>query len=263
MQYIQQYRSKSLLAIIFLLLLLVSLKSVAQVSAPRPPDIRPPAPQLADGRPNLGRVEIGKGYWVLIQHRNYADVLISHDEIPYQPWAKVISTERRESNSRDDPQGHCLPPMGPRLMTTPYPMEIVQLPEQERILMIYEGGAHIWREIYMDGREHPQGEDLNPTWLGYSVGRWEGDTLVVDVRGFNEKSWIDMTGDPHSDQLQIIERYSRTDLYTLHYEATIDDPGAYTEPWTVAMDIPWDPNGELQEYICQENNLWNGSQLNK
>jgi hypothetical protein len=142
-------------------------------------------------------------------------------------------------------------------------MEIVQIPQQQRILMIFEGGAHVWREIYLDGRDFPEGDDLNPTWMGYSIGHWEGDTLVVEVRGFNEKSWLDMTGDPHTDQLTIVERYTRTDLYTLHYEATLDDPGAYTAPWTVAMDIIWDPEGQLQEYICQENNLWQGSQLNQ
>lgn len=235
----------------------------AQVFAPEPPEVPVPTPRLADGTPNLGRLPGEKGYWVLLQHRDYAEVLVSGDEIPYQPWARALAMERRAENSRDDPQGHCLPPSGPRLMTTPYPMEIVQLPEQERILMIYEGGAHIWREIYMDGREHPTGDALNPTWLGYSVGRWEGDTLVVDVRGFNEMTWINMVGDPHTDQLRIIERFSRPDMHTLHYEATLDDPGAYTEPWTVAFDIPWDPEGELQEYICQENNLWTGSHLNQ
>jgi hypothetical protein len=88
------------------------------------------------------------------------------------------------------------------------------------------------------------------------VGRWEGDTLVVDVVGFNEGSWIDMAGDPHTDRLRLIERFTRKDLYTLRYEATIDDPGAYTEPWTIGFDIVWDEKGEIQEYICQENSPW-------
>jgi hypothetical protein len=110
----------------------------------------------------------------------------------------------------------------------------------------------------MDGREHPEGDALNPTWLGHSVGHWDGDTLVVDVVGFNEGSWIDMMGDPHTDLLHLEERFMRPDLYTLRYEATIDDPGAYTGPWTIGFDILWDPEGEIQEYICQENNLWIG-----
>lgn len=235
----------------------------AQVAAPTPPDIRPPTPRLEDGTPNLGRVEIGKGYWALEQHRVYADILVGRTDIPHLPWAKALASERSATESRDDPQGHCLPPMGPRMMTTPYPMEIVQLPQQQRILMIFEGGAHMWREIYMDGREFPAGDELNPTWMGYSIGHWEGDTLVVQVRGFNAKSWLDMTGDPHTEQLVITEKFTRTDLYILHYEATLDDPGAYTTDWTVAMDIKWDPAGQLQEYVCQENNLWHGSELNQ
>ena len=88
------------------------------------------------------------------------------------------------------------------------------------------------------------------------MGRWEGDTLVVDVVGFNEGSWIDMLGDPHTDRLHLVERFTRKDLYTLRYEATIDDPGAYTEPWTIGFDIVWDEKGEIQEYICQENSPW-------
>ena len=108
----------------------------------------------------------------------------------------------------------------------------------------------------MDGRPHPEGDELNLTWMGHSVGRWEGDTLVVDTVGFNEGTWIDMGGKPHTDRLHLIERLTRTDLYTLHYEATVDDPGAYTALWKVQFDITWDPKGEIQEYICQENNLW-------
>ena len=254
-------RPARLVAGLLLSFLVLSPLAAAQVRPPRPPDVRPPTPRLADGQPNLGRVDANRGYWSLQQHRDYADVLLSLDEIPYQPWARELAMVRRGDSSRDDPQGYCLPPVGPRLMTTPYPMEIIQIPNQERILMIYEGGAHIWREIYMDGREHPEGDALNPTWLGYSVGHWDGDILVIEARGFNEKSWIDMLGDPHTDQLRITERYSRPDLYTLRYEATLDDPGAYTEPWAIGFDIIWDPEGEMQEYICQENNQWSGGLL--
>jgi hypothetical protein len=216
----------------------------------------PPAPRLADGTPNLGPTEPNRGYWNLTAHQDYAKVLLRPATIPYQPWARELARERREQLSKYDPEGYCLPPSGPRLMTTPFPMEILQVPAQKRILMIYEGGTHLWRVIYMDGRPHPQGDRLNPTWLGHSVGRWEGDTLVVDVVGFNEGSWIDLVGDPHTDLLHVVERYSRPDLYTLRYEATIDDPGAYTEPWTIGLDIVWDEKGEIQEYICQENNIW-------
>ena len=139
-------------------------------------------------------------------------------------------------------------------MATPYPMEIIQQPDQQRVIMIFEGATHIWREIHMDGRPHPQGDALNPTYLGHSVGRWRGDTLVVDVVGFNEGTWLDFFGHPHTDMLHVVEEFSRPNKNTLHYEATIDDPGAYTKPFTVAWDIPWDGKDELREYICQENN---------
>jgi hypothetical protein len=172
------------------------------------------------------------------------------------PWSAAVYDYNSQNLSKYDPEGYCLPPGGPRLMATPYPMEIIQLPEQKRIIMIFEGGTHIWREIYMDGRPHPQGDALNPTYLGHSVGRWEGDTLVVDVVGFNEETWLDYYGHPHTDLLHVVEKFSRPNKNTLHYEATINDPGAYTKPWTVAWDIPWRANGELTEYICQENNRY-------
>ena len=164
-----------------------------------------------------------------------------------------------KNESKYDPEGYCLPPGGPRMMATPYQMEIIQQPEHKRIIMNFEGATHIWREIYMDGRPHPQGDALNPTYLGHSVGRWESDTLVVDVVGFNEGTWIDYYGHPHTDRLHVVERISRPNKRTLRYEATIDDPGAYTRPWTVTWTIPWNVTGELSEYICQENNryLWN------
>ena len=177
-------------------------------------------------------------------------------QVPFLPWAAAVYNYNARNLSKYDPEGYCLPPGGPRLMATPYPMEIIQLPEQKRVLMIFEGATHIWREIYMDGRPHPQGDQLNPTYLGHSVGRYEGDALVVDVVGFNEATWVDYFGHPHTDMLHIVERFSRPNKGTLHYEATIDDPGAYEKPFTVRWDIRWNPTGELTEYICQENNKY-------
>ena len=175
--------------------------------------------------------------------------------VPFQPWAAAVYNYNSVNNSKYDPEGYCLPPGGPRLFATPYPMEILQQPELKRIVIIFEGGTHVWREIHMDGRPHLKNEAIKgQTWLGDSVGRWEGDTLVVDVVGYNEGTWLDYFGHPHTDQMHITERYTRPNKGTLHYEATIDDQGAYTRPWTVAWDIPWTANGELQEYICQENN---------
>jgi hypothetical protein len=176
--------------------------------------------------------------------------------MPWMPWSAAVYDYNSANESKYDPEGYCLPPGGPRMMATPYQAEIVQLPEHKRILMIFEGATHIWREIYMDGRPIPQGEALNPTYLGYSVGKWEGDTLVVENAGFNENSWLDYFGHPHTDKMHVVERWTRPSKQQLHYEATVTDPGAYTRPFTMAWDIPWNATSELPEYICQENNQY-------
>ncbi len=253
----------------------------AQRGAPPPSG---PTPRHADGTPNLGGVAGEKGVWNVPWIRNMGlriektqsgtDLpssggrvgLVGHDLnkdgsrleplVPFMPWSAAVYDYNVRNESKYDPGGYCLPPGGPRMMASPYPMEIIQLPEQKRIIMTFEGATHIWREIYMDGRPHPSGDDLNPTYLGHSIGRWEGDTLVVDVVGFNEATWLDYSGHPHTDQLHVIEKLSRPNKGTLHYEVTIDDPGAYTKPWTAAWNIPWRANGELAEYICQENNQY-------
>src|SRR5262249_13345653 len=144
------------------------------------------------------------------------------------------------NDSKYDPEGYCLPPGGPRLMATPFPLEIFQMPEMKRIIMIFEGGGHVWREIYMDGRPQPSAERIKGlSWLRLSVRQYEVQTLVIDTVGFNEGTWLDRAGRPHTDLLHIVERITRPNKNTLHYEATIDDPGAYTKAWSVAWDIPW------------------------
>ena len=239
-----------------------------------------PAPRLADGTPNLGRVPGEKGVWDVPYIQNMGMRIPGADgrtaaergpapneaggrggakaepDVPFLPWARGIYDYNSKNNSKYDPEGYCLPPGGPRLMATPYPMEVIQQPEHKRIFMVFEGATHIWREIFMDGRPHPQGDALNPTYLGHSVGHWDHDTLVVDVVGFNENTWLDYYGHPHTDMLHVIERFTRPNKGTLHYEALIDDPGAYSKPWTVAWNIPWNEDGELTEYICQENNRY-------
>jgi hypothetical protein len=252
-----------------------------------------PTPRLADGTVNLGRVPGEKGVWRVPYITNMAMRVIGADGqllpeiqkaqaaaraggagagggggeggrggaksepwMPFLPWSAALYDYNSRNQSKFDPEGYCLPPGGPRMMATPYPAEIIQLPQDRRIIMIFEGATHIWREIYMDGRPHPTGDALNPTYLGHSVGRWDGDTLVVDVVGFNENSWLDYFGHPHTSQMHVVERWSRPNKGTLHYEATVNDPGAYSRPFTLAWDIPWDNSGELQEYICQENNQY-------
>ncbi len=256
------------------------LLAATQNGAEEPAAASDPTPRLADGTPNLGRIAGEKGVWAIPYITNMASRSIRADgtpieattvlsgsrgpragsatepHIPFLPWAAAIYDYNSANQSKYDPEGYCLPPGGPRMMATPYPMEIIQLPDQERVIMIFEGATHIWREIYLDGRPHPEGDALNPTFLGHSVGRWEGDTFVVDVVGFNENTWIDFFGHPHTDALHLVERFERRDKNTLHYEATIEDPGAYSEPWTVAWDIAWRPEGELMEYVCQENNRY-------
>jgi hypothetical protein len=246
----------------------------------------PSTPRLSDGTPNFGRTPGEKGVWNVPYITNMAERIVEADgttlverrqdqgrgqgsgarearggsktepQVPFQPWAAALYDYHSANQSKYDPEGYCLPPGGPRMMATPYPMEILQLPDQKRIVMIFEGATHIWREIYMDGRPHPEGDALNPTYLGHSVGRWEGDTLVIDVVGFNEGSWIDFFGHPHTDRMHVVERFSRPDRKTMRYEATIDDPGAYTRPFTVRWNLEWNPTGELIEYICQENNKY-------
>jgi hypothetical protein len=115
------------------------------------------------------------------------------------------------------------------------------------------GGPHTFRTIYMDGREHPK--IFDPTYYGHSIGKWEGDTLVVDSVGFTERAWIDREGTPVTGQLHMTEKFTRTDMNTLKYEITIDDPGAYTAIWTGGFLLRWTSGGELFEYVCQDNNL--------
>jgi hypothetical protein len=240
-------------------LTLFSLSALGQ-RAPSSTPRATPAPRLPDnpyygvnsGKPDLGG--LAKGMWEVPYIINMQKQGKTPDggpvEVPFKPAAKKIFDERQENNSKDDPEGYCLPPGIPRMMYTPYPIEIFQMPD--RILFIYEGGAHVWRVIWMDGRQQPK--DPNPIFLGYSMGKWDGDTLVVDTIGMNTHTWLDAAGHPHGEQLHVIEKYSRSDFYTLRVEATIDDPEFYTKPWTVVTTAKWAPGQELLEYICQENN---------
>ncbi|MES2603761.1 MAG: hypothetical protein V4603_02425 [Pseudomonadota bacterium] len=136
---------------------------------------------------------------------------------------------------------------------TPYGLEIIDLGEE--VLIANIGSPHSWRQIYMDGRPHPQ--NYAPGWYGHSVGRWEGDTLVVDTVGFlgDEKFWISRDGFPHTTQLHTIEKFSRPTYGRLRYEITVDDPGAYTAPWTGGWFLYFTPGNEPFDYLCQENNL--------
>jgi hypothetical protein len=167
--------------------------------------------------------------------------------IPILPAAKKIMEARQ---SKEDPEANCLPTGVPRI--APYPWRIVEAPTH--IFFLFEGNIHTYRQIFMDGRPHPK--DPDPTWYGHSIGRWEKGTLVIDTVGFNDKFWFDFKGHPHTERLRVTERYTLKDVNTLVNEITIDDPGAYSRPFTVTFTAERAPVGdELMEYICQENNI--------
>jgi hypothetical protein len=150
----------------------------------------------------------------------------------------------------------CKAAPGPSFFNSPG-FEIVDVPELKSVFILNMAGPHSWRVIYMDGRVHPTGPDVRPTFLGDSIGHWEGDTLVIDSVGFNEKMWA-VGAFPNTSQLHLVERISRPNLKTLSYEVTVDDPGAYTKSWSGKWTITettgskWIPNGEMFEYICED-----------
>ncbi len=166
-------------------------------------------------------------------------------EVPFRDWAKLKFEENR-AMKQNPTDARCLPPGVPRIMLMARPLEIVQTPN--RILFVYEGGAHVWRQVWMDGRAHPK--DPNPNWLGDSIGHWEGNTLVVDAVGFNDRTWLDDAGHPHTEQLHLIEKYTRTNPMTMKYEVVIDDPGAYTKPWSSSSSFSFQRGAKLEEDIC-------------
>jgi len=165
------------------------------------------------------------------------------------PAAEAVYKRYKENLGREDPEARCLPPGVPRMSTTPYPWTIVQTPAL--IVIVYEGGAHVWRKIFMDGRAHDPKAEF--TWLGDSIGRWDGDTLVVETVGQNDITWIDAAGIPHSSDMKVTERIRRPDFGHLDIEHTIEDPKTFSKPWSFTTH-PSLLQGELIEYICQENN---------
>ena len=224
-----------------------------------------PTPHWPDGRVNLGPLSGEKGDWSGMAGTTLATNARGLDnpgqnlptnlkvtDVPFQDWARALYNYRQSKLTADDPHVRCKPSGGPRLFHTPYGFELVDVPEEKIIYMIEVGGPHTYREFYMDGREHPK--DLDPSFFGHSVGHWEGETLVVDTVGFNERFWLSREGIPHTEQLHLIEKFTRLDSDTLKYEAIIDDPGAYTKPWSGGFLIRWASGEEMYEYMCQENN---------
>jgi hypothetical protein len=214
---------------------------------PRLPDGRPdlsaPAPRTADGKPDVS------GLWRPVGG-HIGNIAKDLPEAPMQPWAEELYKYRRETLSKDDPTGlRCIPGGVPRSTAVPYPFKIVNTPGL--VIILYEA-VHAYRQIFTDGRELPR--DPNPTWLGYSIGRWDGDELVVESNGFNDEGWLDNNGHPNTEQLRVTERFRRKDFGHMDVEIVIDDPKAYTRPWTVTMPLALAADDEIIEYICSENN---------
>ena len=176
------------------------------------------------------------------------------DRYPMTPWGleKFKSNKPAHGDAQNaqsnDPTNKCFPPGAPRSYVTPYPVEFVQSPT--RLAMLFEYDV-VYRVIYMDGRGHSQ--DFEPTWMGHSIGKWEGETLVVHTTGFNGKSWLDRVGHPYSEQLELTERFKLVDKETLQLDLTFHDPKTYTRDWTGQKIFKLKPTWELKEYVCEDN----------
>ncbi|HET9361840.1 MAG TPA: hypothetical protein VFO58_18940 [Vicinamibacterales bacterium] len=243
-------------------------------NVPRTADGRPnllaPAPRASDGKPDLSGIwsnpgwrEIGAGTGVSgtggapgtpsVLPRgpglffNIASGVAGG--LPLQPWAAELLKQRMAGNSKDNPDAHCLPMGNMQLYTHPQPRKIIQTPAL--IVILYEGNAGI-RQIFTDGRPLPR-NDPQPWWFGYSTGRWMGDTLVVQTSGFRDGGWLDVNGSPLTDAATMTERFTRVNYGALDIEVTVDDPKAYTKPWTVTIRNEVMLDTELIEFVCLEN----------
>ena len=214
---------------------------------------------LANGRAPLFTLAVrtqspppgAKGYW-------RADVPapdtanLKAGEAVAMPWAKAVRDHRLRTGLRDDPLARCVPPGGPRQFLGPQGFQFVEQRDVGRILVLLGDGNRNWRIVYTDGRPQGQPADVVSSYYGSSVGRWEKDTLVVDSVGYNEKFWFMDGGLPHTEALHLTERFTRTDLRTLQYDVTIDDPRTYTRPWTAKWAMRWVADQEIQEFFCEE-----------
>jgi len=201
-----------------------------------------PIPRLADGKPNLS------GPWQPNAIRENVNLVAAGIKIPFLPAAKAIYDSRIGVLGREDPEARCLPPGVPRLTTTPYPFRFLQVPGL--IVIIYEGGSQTFRQIFTDGRGFSKfAEDL---WNGESIGHWEGDTLVVETQGFNERTWIDAAGVPHSSDMKVTEHIRVLDANNMEIVSTVHDPKMYSADWSFTTH-PKKLDGEILEYICNEN----------
>ncbi len=171
------------------------------------------------------------------------------DDLPFQPWAKELLDKRRADNSKDNPDAHCLPMGFLQFHNHPEPRKMIQTPNL--LVIVYEANSGL-RQIYLDGRKLPNKDDVEPWYYGYSVGHWEGDTLVVETTGFMDGQWLDVRGSPMTDAAKVTEKFRRPNFGNLEIEITVDDPKAYTKPWTVKVNQRIMPGTELIEFICED-----------
>jgi len=197
-----------------------------------------PAPRAVDGKVDL------TGVWTISGSPNLPS------DPAYLPAAKKLYDEHKASGGKGDPEKACLPNGAVRIEPLPY--KIVQTPKL--VVVLSEGNVHSYRRFFLDGRPHNL--DIEPTnWNGNSIGHWEGDTLVVDTLGFNDKSWLDGTGKPHSEALHVVERYQRPDLGHLQIAYTLEDPQAFSKPYTFTRTFTRVVGRDLQEYFCAMDNF--------
>ena len=228
-----------------------------------------PVPRYPDGHVRLGP-EPGKiGYWegyngslfesgVSSVRVNAGGWLANPADAPkiapFQPWALGLYKYRQANRGSDDPMASCLPAGGPRQFATPYGFQLHEDRERKRLFVFSGGSNRNWRLIYLDGRGLPDLENETFTYFGFSIGRWNGDTLEIQAAGFNERFWFSNGGLPHTESLRLTEKISRPFFDTLNYEVAIDDPGAYTRPWTSIWSPRWVPDEEVPEYFCDDHN---------
>src|SRR5204863_9541004 len=168
------------------------------------------------------------------------------DGPPYQPWAADLVKKRMADNSKDNPDAHCLPMGIAQLNSHPFPRKIIQTPDE--VVVIYEGSGTTVREVFLDGRAPDKAAE--PWWNGYSTGHWEGDTLIVETTGFMDDGWLDVRGSPLTSAGKLVERYRRPTYGTLEIEVTIDDPKAYTKPFTARVNYRLNTENQLIEFVC-------------
>jgi len=207
------------------------------------PDLTAPAPRTSDGRVDLS------GIWRTPTPNYLRDLAADGVEVLMPPWAEQLYKQRLASEGRVRPTAACLPHSVTDFDAHFTPKKILQLPGL--VVMLFES-YRSYRQIHTDGRPLPD-EPREPSWFGYSVGRWEGDVLVVDTVGVNEKTWLDDSGHPHSDALRIVERFQRPNIGRMDVQITIDDPKAYLKPWTVKFYWELLADTELLDWVCENN----------